>query len=113
MKGWLYPQKEWREIGEIRWHVTWEIVKPSALARVAADPTDEIDIDLDIQSLGKSFKAEAEARMFAQKTVNTGDTAFGSVCVQKEIIDWFVKEDHVAEWTDAGEPEYVEAEDAA
>lgn len=66
----------------------------------------EINPDSDIDHLRMNFRgadAEKKALDYAKKIVNTGGTAYGVVIVQKQVVDWYVEEDRIAEWQDVGE----------
>jgi hypothetical protein len=101
MRAWLFPEKQYAEIGQERWEVSADIVKPSAVG-------DEIDIDTDIQHLAWAFATASKARAYAQEVVLTrNDLAFGCTRIQKQVVDWFVEEDRICKWTDVGEAEEV------
>lgn len=73
----------------------------------------DIDPDSDIDYYHKSFRgseAQKQALDFARKEVNKGKTAYGLVMVQKQVVDWYVEEDRIAEWKDVGDGEEVTAE---
>lgn len=103
MKVWLYPERQRAELGETRWEVSTDIVKPEAMGK------DEIDIDSDLQCKRWGFSDEAKARKFAIEVLKRDDLAFGAVTLQKQIVEWFVREDGIAEWQDVGESEEVTA----
>lgn len=70
----------------------------------------DIDPDSDIDNYYQTFRgadARDKALEFAKKEVAKGKTAYGVVMVQRQVVDWYVEEDHVAEWRDAGEQEEV------
>jgi hypothetical protein len=100
MKVILYPERIWGTFGDTRYLLETEIVKPESMGK------DEIDIDSDLMRKQWSFKTEDKARQFANASVLTRkDLAFGAVTLQKQVVDWFVQEDNVAEWSDMGESE--------
>lgn len=70
---------------------------------------DEIDIDSDIVYHRRVFPARAKglAIAYGKRVVGTETTAFGSATVTPQVVDWYVEEDRVAEWANAGDPIYV------
>lgn len=98
---WVYPERTWQKLGDVRWQISWEEVKPSAQGN------DEIDPDSDILYRYAAFLDHDSAVKKAEEIVESGETAFGAVTVQKQVVDWFVEEDRVAEWRDAGESEEI------
>ena len=73
----------------------------------------EYDRDADFETHFRVFRgadAHEKAREFAQKEVNKGKTAFGVIMVYKQVVDWFVEEDRVGEWSTVGDGEEVTAE---
>lgn len=97
-KVFVYPQKEWREFGEVRFCVYWEDVKAEARDK------QDIDMDEDIVHRSVVFKSKDTAIAYANKLVDGVDTAFGQATVQEERVDWFEESDRIAEWADVGEP---------
>lgn len=95
----LYPEKTWEEFGATRFEVSTEIVRPEAMNK------DDIDIDSDLIRAHWGFPTEDKARTYAKKVLGRNDLAFGAVTLQKQVVDWFVREDRVAEWSDVGESE--------
>lgn len=114
MRVWVYPEKNYEELGAERYEVSWEEV--SKAARYKLDANEDIDPDLDIDYLYRSFRgadAKAKAMAYAYKTVGSGKTAYGCASVTRQVVDWYVEEDRVAEWADTPETEsidYMEAE---
>lgn len=100
MKVRIYPGATIAEFGAIRFECSWEVV------RVGADLND-CDPDADILHLALAFETIEAARDHARILLITDVTAFGQVTIQKQVVDWFVEEDRVAEWADVGEPEYL------
>lgn len=114
MRVWVYPEKNYEELGAERYEVSWEEVKKSS--RHKLDANEDIDPDLDIEYLHASFRgkdAKTKAMAYAYKTVGSGKTAYGCAEVVRQVVDWYVEEDRVAEWVDTNECEsvdYMEAE---
>jgi hypothetical protein len=98
---WVSPEREFRELGEVQFNVSWEQVKPSAKGK------DDIDPDCDIEYLHKAFKDEARAKAYAQKVVERRETAYGCASITPQVVGWLARCDGIAEWQDAGEREYV------
>ena len=103
MKVWLYPERQQEEFGATRFEVSTEIVRPEAIGK------DEIDHDDDIVSKHWGFKTKEQAEKFAAELLKRDDLAYGAITIQKQVVDWFVKEDRIAEWQDVGESEEVTA----
>lgn len=101
-KAWVYPERQFELIGAVRWQATWEEVKPSAQGK------DDIDIDADIAHKRVNFKSKEEAFKYGREILDAGKTAFGQVTVTEQVVDWFVREDRIAEWRDTENEEYVD-----
>lgn len=98
---WVHPEHVRAELGAIRWSVATDIVRPGAMGK------DEIDHDDDIVNKRWAFPTREQADAFAAKLLNRNDLAFGAVIIQREVVDWFVREDGVGEWRDDGEADEV------
>jgi hypothetical protein len=96
-KVWVYPERTWEALGAVRYQVSWEEVKKSAQGK------DDIDPDLDIAYLVANFKTKAAAMKYARKLVDGYRTAFGAATVTKQVVDWYVQEDGIAEWINNSE----------
>jgi hypothetical protein len=101
MRVWVYPEREWAELGAERWEVEWQTVKPGSRAKA------EIDPDCDIDWHCRQYPTKAKALAAARGVVNLGRTAYGCATVTRQVVDWYVEEDRVAEWADAADPIYV------
>ncbi len=97
----LYPEKIYVHLGEVRYLLSTEVVRPESMGK------DEIDIDSDLITKYWAFATEERAREYAATILECDDLAFGAVTLQKQIVDWFVREDNVAEWSDVGESEEI------
>lgn len=108
MRVWVYPEKCYEALGAERWDVSWEQLTASAAKRLNGhtpqEESDEFDYDRDLTHKRKAFTRESDAREFAEKLVADGATFFGAATVTRQVVDWFVEEDGVAEWADAGTP---------
>lgn len=113
MRVFVYPEKSYEELGAKRWDVEWHTVKTKALERVRkaeeSGGTDEIDPDSDIVTWHKPFpwRAKGLAMAYAKKMAACDDSAYGCATVTPEVVDWYVEDDRIAEWANAGEPIYV------
>jgi hypothetical protein len=113
MRVFVYPEKTMEELGAKRWEVEWHTVKPSALARVKAAEArgeqDEYDPDCDIRSHSRVFphRAKGLALALAKRMAECDGSAYGCATVTEEVVDWYVEDDRIAEWTTIGEPIYV------
>ncbi len=97
----VYPEKTREPLGAERWLVSWEEERPGA------PDGDNFDHDRDVLNKCVAFKAYAKAKKYAEKIVADGVTFYGAATIQREVVDWYVEEDRVAEWAAAGRPEYV------
>jgi hypothetical protein len=98
---WVYPERTFEKLGAVRWQASWEQVKKSA------EDNEEIDPDCDIDYLVANYQTKEAAMKRAQKIIAAGITAFGAVTVTKQVVDWYVEEDKIAEWADTLENEEV------
>jgi hypothetical protein len=133
----VYPEKTSEELGAVRWQAEWSEVSANAIRRnnmkrlnmkwkheqaghegllencehkgCESYHYSEIDPDGDIDTYRRNFKGQKSALEFAQKEVNKGKTAYGSVMVYKQVVDWYVEEDRIAEWTTVGDGEELTA----
>lgn len=99
---WVYPERQFEELGATRYQVSWEEVKPASKGK------DDIDPDEDIIYRFANYKTKEAAMKKARQVVDGFITAYGGASVEKQVVDWFVREDRVAEWQDAGEREVVD-----
>lgn len=101
----VYPEKTHEPLGAVRWEVETFVVPNgwegwTEERREAFDPASH-------PCLVSYAKTEAEARKIAKRFLKRDDLSFGSVTIQKQIVDWYVEEDRVAEWTNVGDAEYL------
>jgi hypothetical protein len=71
----------------------------------------DIDPDSDLDHLAKIFRgpdAKEKALAYARKVVDSHKTAFGCVSVTRQVVDWYVEEDRVAEWQNTSDEETVD-----
>jgi len=102
MKVFVYPEKTREELGAIRWQLSWEELKPTVVK-----PNNDVDYDRDIAYMVAAYSTESEARNAAKKILDSGKPYFGAISIIKQTVDWFVEEDRVAEWRDAGRTEEI------
>lgn len=98
---WVYPEKKYEQLGAVRWEVSWEEVRPSAVGK------EDIDPDRDLVYRYAAYKAKEAAMKKAKSLIDDFKTAFGAVTVTRQVVDWFVEEDRIAEWTDTSDSEEV------
>jgi hypothetical protein len=101
MRVWVYPERKYENLGAVRYELSWEEVRLSAKGK------EEIDPDLDLVHRYATFKDKESALAEARKVVDSYQTAYGEVTVTRQIVDWYVEEDRIAEWADTKEREYV------
>ena len=109
MRVWVYPEKTYEEMGAERWVAQTEVV-PANWAALTEDQREHFDRD-DFQMKSWAFTgptAYESARSKAKSVIDSGQTVYGSVILQRQVVNWYVEEDRVAEWVDVGETEYVE-----
>ena len=113
MRVFVYPEKTYEELGSKRWEVEWFTVSPRALRRVteaeARGELDEIDPDRDIICHARvfPFRAKGLALALANRMAECEGTAYGCATVTEQVVDWYVEEDRIAEWTNVGETIHV------
>ena len=73
----------------------------------------DLDPDSDMECRGKVFRgdnAKEKAMAWAQSEINTTTkNAYGSIMVYRQVVDWYVEEDRIAEWVTVGDGEDVTA----
>lgn len=104
-KVWVYPEKTYEVMGAVRYEVSWEQLRKHAEAKHLRG--EEIDFDADITHCYNTFKEKSEAIAYAKKVLGEGLAFFGEVTVCKQVVDWFVEEDGIAEWVDTKEEEHI------
>lgn len=106
MRVFVYREKTLEEFGAVRWQVEWQELTAAARKRFAADPNYEHDHDRDEVSIYEVFQTERAAKARARKVLKECETVYGCATVTKQVVDWYVEEDRIAEWADVGEPIY-------
>lgn len=96
---WVYPDREWANIGDVRWEVSTWIVRPESMDK------DELDPDVDVIQKAWAFETEEQAKTCSEVVLEREDLAYGAATIQKQTVDWYVREDGVGEWVDVGESE--------
>lgn len=108
----IYPGGEQVTIGQRRFEVEWQTVKPEAASRVAAAEAkgeyDELDPDRDIITHARAYPTKNAALRAARGIVNLGRTAYGTATVTEQVAEWFEERYNFAEWCNVNEPEYVD-----
>ncbi len=109
MRVFVFPEKVYEKLGAKRWEVEWWEVTAAARKRVEASEArgelDEYDRDSDIKSLYRVFpyRAKGLAIAYAQKMAYGDHSAYGSATVIEQVVDWYVKENGIAEWINSGD----------
>lgn len=107
MRVWTYLEKTFEQLGAERWQVTWQELTEQARTRMdGARPDSEaadFNYDVDLIHRFANFSTKDAAMAYAKQVTDAGETFFGAASVQKQIVDWYVEEDHVAEWADIGD----------
>lgn len=99
MMVWTYPEKKYEKLGAERYEVGWEELRKSA------DGKEEIDFDSDLINRFAHFSAKDAAMAKAKEVAQA--SYFGRASVTRQIVDWFVEEDRVAEWVNTSDTEEV------
>jgi hypothetical protein len=105
MQVWVYPEKVYQQLGDVRFEVEAYVV-PQGWDTWTEDQRENFDPASHL-CLHRYAATETEARKIARQMLKRDDLSFGSVIIQKQVVDWYVEEDRIAEWSDAGEPEYL------
>jgi hypothetical protein len=102
---WNFDDKEWCELGAKRWVAEWYVLEAWAEAKVAANPDYEWDPHKDIRTVRTVHVTRAAALRSARR--GAGESMFGVAEVKHQVVDWYVEEDRIGEWVDAGQAEEV------
>ena len=105
MRVWIPESKEYRNLGERRWVVDWQELKPSCKAKDTTQENWEFDYDRDLIYHLNVAPNKAAALRFAEKMIAEGRNFFGAATVREQVVDWFVEEDRMGEWADASSEE--------
>ena len=108
MRVWVYPEKQYEDLGAERWEVEWHEV-PGNWALMTDDQREECNPEGMVcrHQYFRGPKAEQQALKVAAKQCKHRASAFGCATVTRQVVDWYVEEDRVAEWTDVGETVYL------
>lgn len=99
---WLYPEREWRTLGERRWIAQWDVLRPGAdLSDDSREPGEMID------TARKACRTKAAAMRAATRAVSDGAAAFGYAEVYEQAVDWMVEADGIGEWVVAATVEHI------
>lgn len=96
MRVYVYGDSKLRDLGAIRFEVEWITIKEKAKNKTDVDP------DLDTITHVEYFDTESEAITYGQGIYSTTELYWGVVTIQKQVVDWYVEEDRIAEWTNVG-----------
>jgi hypothetical protein len=107
VKVWVYPEKKYEEFGAIRYQVEWYEMTPQAIEKSTL-PDYDFDPDVHTSCCAAYFSSKALAVQYAKQVLHQDNLAYGQVTVGKQVVDWYVEEDEIAEWVNAGEPEYFD-----
>ena len=106
MRVWVYPDKTYEELGASRWVCEWYTLpkgwKPEEGCEEDSPDPDVMVCNCTVHHTEKAAIAAAKRRL------KNGDDFYGNPIVRKQVVDWYVEEDRVAEWNDVGDPVYVE-----
>lgn len=98
----VYPEGRYEQLGAERWQASWEEVRPEAVGK------DDIDPYSNIVYCFANYATASAALQKARTVVDSYKTAYGGASVVRQIVGWFVEEDRVAEWQNAGEVTIVD-----
>jgi hypothetical protein len=100
-KVYVFPERKYIELGSVRYAAHWCTLRPGWKPGFELDTP---DLDMDILRHGRHFATLDAAVAEARRILSAGEDCFGAPCVIKQVVDWFVEEDRIAEWADVGEP---------
>ncbi|HXI13457.1 MAG TPA: hypothetical protein VNM92_12565 [Thermoanaerobaculia bacterium] len=103
----VYPEKTYKPLGDRRFEVEWQVLTDGARKRFEADPDYEHNHDRDECSVVAHYTTKKAALKAAQRVLDTVETVYGVVTVVEQVVEWYVEEDQIAEWTNVGEVVYV------
>lgn len=101
----VYPDKTYEVLGAERWICEWYTLPDGWTPELGCEE-DSPDPDVLICHF-TSHKTERAAVTAAKRRLKNGDDFYGSPVVRKQVVDWYVEEDRIAEWSEVGEPIYV------
>lgn len=99
MRVWVWPEREYREIGARRWKVSWYTARPGA------PEGDDLDFDRDLIEHSAAYGTRSTAMRTAKR--RAGQAFFGVAHIREQVVDWISEADGTAEWSDVGELEEV------
>lgn len=107
MRVWVWPERTHEEFGAERWTAEWQEV-PKNWDQLTEEQREDWDYDRfpTRYVTARGPGARAKVKRALRYAISSGKTAYGSGTLQRQVVDWYVEEDRVAEWTDVGEPEY-------
>ena len=106
MRVFVYPEKTYEEFGAERWTCEWYTL-PKGWKPEPGCEGDSPDPDVMVCNVS-AHKTRLQAVSAAKRRLKNGDDFYGNPIVRRQVIDWYVEEDRIAEWNDVDEPIYVE-----
>lgn len=105
MRVFCWPEKTYEELGTERWVCEWyTLPKNWKPEEGCEDESPDPDV---MVCHSTAHKSKAAAIAAAKRHLKNGADFYGNPIVRKQIVDWYVEEDGIAEWTDCGEPIYL------
>lgn len=107
MKVFVWPEKTREELGSERWDVEWYELRPEKRNADTTQENDDFDYDRDLIIRHLAVQTKGDAIAAANRILESGASFFGAIAVQKQVVDWYVEEDRIAEWAYVGDAEEV------
>ena len=101
MRVYVKYDKTYEELGAVRWTCEWY-----TLPKGLQCDDDEVDPTAMIGNR-TVYSTKQGAVSAAKRRLKSGDDFYGNPTVRKQVVDWSVKEDRIAEWSDVYEPVYI------
>jgi hypothetical protein len=101
MRVFVYPEKTHEELGAERWQVEWHTAprKWEGMDEGEGPDPDCMISHYSAHATEKAAKAAAKRRI--------KDDYYGCPVVTRQVVDWYVEEDRIAEWVNVGDEIYV------
>ena len=105
MRVFIYPERTYEELGMVRWICKWYTLPKGWKPEGCEEDSPDHDVMVCNRTTHKTEKAAIAA---AKLHLKNDDDFYGNPVVHKQVVDWYVKEDRIAQWEDVGDPIDVE-----